>query len=98
MTLPKCADVSEMLAEGLGKSKSDQRKYIDADYQQELLTIMATQVLLNVLTPIRYNEIFSLMLDEWTDISNKEQLSICVPLTMTLMFSKTSWDFMRSQI
>ena len=30
-----------------------------------------------VLKPIRCNEIFSLMSDEWTDISNLEQLSIC---------------------
>ena len=30
-----------------------------------------------VLEPIRNNEIFSLMSDEWTDISNLEQLSIC---------------------
>ena len=125
MTLPKCADVSEMLVEGLEKSKSDHRKYfvkvmervqylarqgipflgsnarddnvfqllllrgkdnpvildkikndstkriykyIHADYQQELLTIMATQVLLKVLKPINHNEMFSLMLDEWTSI------------------------------
>ena len=39
------------------------------------MTNMAKQVLTMVLKPIRYNEIFSLMSDEWTDISNLEQLS-----------------------
>ena len=53
-------------------------KYTHADYQRELLTLMSNQVLEKVLTNVRRNEIFSLILDEWTDISNKEQLSMCV--------------------
>ena len=61
------------------KDDSNKRKYkyIHPDYQLELLTIMAHQVLNMVLKPIRSNGIFSLMSDEWTDISNLEQLSIC---------------------
>ena len=49
-----------------------------ADYQLELLTLMSNQVLRTILIPIKENGIYSLMSDEWTDIANLEQLSICV--------------------
>lgn len=68
-----------IILEKIKKDESRKRtfKYIHADYQLELLTIMANQVLNMVLSPIKENAIFSLMSDEWTDVSNSEQLSIC---------------------
>ena len=53
-------------------------KFTHADYQLELLTLMSNQVLRAILIPIKENGIYSLMSDEWTDIANLEQLSICV--------------------
>ena len=53
-------------------------KFTHADYQLELLTLMPNQVLSTILIPIKENSIYSLMSDEWTDIANLEQLSICV--------------------
>ena len=53
-------------------------KFTHADHQLELLTLMSNQVSTNILVPIRENGIYSIMSDEWTDIANIEQLSICV--------------------
>ena len=53
-------------------------KFTDADYQLELLTLMSNQVLRTILIPIKENGIYSLMSNEWTDIANLEELSICV--------------------
>ena len=39
---------------------------------------MSNQVLRTILIPIKENGIYSLMSDEWTDITNLEQLLICV--------------------
>ena len=64
----------EKLKDDSGKRKY---KFIHPDYQLELLSIMARNVLNMVLKPIQCNGMFSLMSDEWTDISNLEQLSIC---------------------
>ena len=52
--------------------------FTHADYQLELLTLMSNQVLRTILIPIKENGIYSLMSDEWTEIGNSEQLSICV--------------------
>ena len=54
------------------------QKYIHHDVQNELLDIMARQVLSSKLDEIRMNGIFSIMCDEYTDCSNKEQMSFCV--------------------
>lgn len=59
-------------------SVKQNHKFTHADQQLELLTIMANQVLRKLLVPIRENGIYSLMSDEWTEIANMQQLSICV--------------------
>ena len=43
--------------------------------QNELLELMARQVLLKKLESVRSSRFFALMADEYTDISNKELLS-----------------------
>ena len=57
------------------KKKTD--KYTSADIQNEVLGIMALQVLRNVTASIRAAPFFAIMVDETADISNKEQLVIC---------------------
>ena len=53
-------------------------KYNHHDVQNELLNIMANQVLRQKLEEIRSRKYFAMMADEGTDISNIEQLSFCV--------------------
>ena len=57
---------------------SGKKSYIHHDYQDELLNLMANQVLRKKLCDIKESPFFSVMCDEYTDISNKEQLSFCV--------------------
>ena len=53
-------------------------KYTHHDIQNELLNIMASNVLRVKILTIRARKFYSLMADEGTDISNIEQLSFCV--------------------
>ena len=52
--------------------------YYHHSLHNELLNIVDTQVLREKLAAIRDCKFFSIMADEGTDISNKEQLSFCV--------------------
>lgn len=54
------------------------RKYTHDQYQNELIDIMAQHVLRLKLAEIRGSQFYSIMADEYTDISNKEQLSLCL--------------------
>ena len=53
-------------------------KYTHNDIQRELLGLMAQQLLREKSKEIRENDFFAIMADEYTDISNLEQLSICL--------------------
>ena len=59
-------------------SKSLGNKYARHDIQNELLEIMAHHVLMKKVEKIRGNVFFSIMGNEYTAISNKEQLSLCL--------------------
>ena len=48
------------------------------DYQGELRQIMANHVLQKNLTEVKNSNFYSIMCGEYTGISNKEQLLICV--------------------
>jgi hypothetical protein len=58
--------------------ESSKKRYTHHDYQDELLQIMANQVLRKKLREVKKSNFYAIMCDEYTDISNKEQLSICV--------------------
>jgi hypothetical protein len=53
-------------------------KYIHSDVQNEILNIMATLTLQEKLKVIQERRFFSIIADEGTDVSNKEQLSFCL--------------------
>lgn len=53
-------------------------KYTHSDIQNELLDLMAQQVLREKLKEIREYDFFAIMADEYTDIKNLEQLSMCL--------------------
>ena len=57
------------------KKKTD--KYTSADVQNEILKTMAFHVLSDVADKIRLAPFFSVMVDETTDVSNKEQVVLC---------------------
>ena len=54
-------------------------KYTSHDIQNEVLEIMVHHALLEKIEETRENLFFSITGDEYTDISNKEQLSLCLP-------------------
>ena len=66
--------IRERITSGVDGTK----KYAHNEYQDELLNIMASQVLRKKLCDINNSKMFAVMCDEYTDISNKQQLSFCV--------------------
>jgi len=53
------------------------QNYLSHEIQNELLHLMSAQVLRGLIQDIG-NNYFSIICDEYTDISNKEQLTVCV--------------------
>ena len=54
------------------------KKYSHDQYQNELIDIMANHALRLKLSEIHQSMFFGLMADEYTDVSNREQVSICL--------------------
>ena len=57
-------------------SKKTER-YTSHHVQNEIINLMSNQIMRNLLEPVR-SCIFSVMCDEYTDVSNKEQLFFCM--------------------
>ena len=53
-------------------------KYTSSDIQNEILQIMALNILRDVSLSIVKNNFFTVMADECTDIANKEQFVVCI--------------------
>ena len=53
-------------------------KYTSPDMQNEIIKTIALQVLRQVIKSISSSPLLSLMVDVTTDISNKEQLVVCI--------------------
>ena len=51
--------------------------YTRHDAQNEIINLMSNQIMRNLLEPVR-SCIFSVMYDEYTEVSNKEQLMFCM--------------------
>ena len=56
----------------------DNRQYLSHDIVNEMITLMGNTLLRKLLTRIREAQWFSIIADETRDISNHEQLSICI--------------------
>lgn len=54
--------------------------YTSSEVQNELLHIMSTSVLKSVINDVKHSayNYFSIMIDETSDVSNKEQAVICL--------------------
>lgn len=52
-------------------------RYTSRDIQNEIIAIMANHVIRDLVSEIR-GGFFSIICDEYTDISNKEQITICI--------------------
>lgn len=59
-------------------NRPEKYKWISPAIQNEILEILALQVLRNILKNIQKFVYFSLIVDETADSSNKEQVSICI--------------------
>ena len=53
-------------------------RYLSHDMQNELLKTMALMILSKIGQAIKNSKFFSIMCDECTDASNREQLAICI--------------------
>ena len=54
-----------------------QNKLMSHDIQDEIIQTMTNQIIRDITANIR-NNLYSIICDEYTDISNKEQLSFCI--------------------
>ena len=77
MTL-RCTDYPELLKRVENEIETSGKEHLHQDYQNKLLTIMSQHVLRRLLDNVTKSKFFAIMCDEYTDISNKEQLSFCV--------------------
>ena len=57
--------------------KRKKNKFMSHDIQNEITQTMANQITRDITTNIR-NNFYSIICDEYTNISNKEQSSFCV--------------------
>lgn len=69
----RAADIPELKA-FLGKRLS----FLTGDIQNELLSLMHNDLLRQVIKKIKQSPYFGVILDETTDVSTKEQVSICL--------------------
>ena len=58
--------------------KEEKNRYLSHDIQDEILFLVSSHILRNLSKKIHISGSFTLMCDECTDISNKEQLTICL--------------------
>ena len=56
--------------------KRKQNKFMSHDIQNEIIQIMVNQITRDITA--NRNNFFSIICDEYTDISNREQLSFCI--------------------
>ena len=69
-------DHSYIVERLLSKKRSEKRTH--HNFENELLFIMSIQLLQRKLCDVNNSKFFSIVCDECTNISNKEQLSFCV--------------------
>ena len=60
------------------KQYVDNGKYLSHEIINEMMSLMSTKVLRQILSEIREAQIFSLIADEATDVAHKEQLCITI--------------------
>ena len=75
--LLRCTEHPEMQQRIFSKNKGSP-KFTHHEYQDEILILMSNQVQRKVLVDINSSPFFAIIGDECNDISNKEQLSLCV--------------------
>ena len=67
------------LTERLTSTREHSSLYVHQNYQNDLINIMSKQLLRKKLYDVnRRSRMFSLMCDEYTDVSNKQKFSRCV--------------------
>lgn len=55
--------------------RKKRERYVTHDSQNEMLKIMATNVLRKIASDIQGTEFFTIMIDECTDVANLEQVN-----------------------
>ena len=62
----------------LGNLLKKKHKYTPPVVQNELLSIMADVIVQQIARAVNSSKFFSIMIDETTDCSNKEQMVLCL--------------------
>ena len=73
----RCDDIPEMRQ----WLENNSRKYTSHDIQNEMVELMGQTILHQVIDGARKSDFYSIMVDETRDISNREQLVICLQWT-----------------
>ena len=72
LLLLRCEDNSDL------KLWIKEKKYLSSDIINEIMQIMSSSILRQLLVTIREASMYSLIVDEATDISKKEQMCMCI--------------------
>ena len=70
--------------------KKKTNKYTSPEIQNEILKLMALQVLREVAANLHSTTFYTIMVDETTDVSNDEQVVLCLRWVDDLMPTKNS--------
>lgn len=73
----RCKDIP-WLAEKLNTQLKNSAQWTSPDIQNEILTIVAEQIRDRIATDVRKSEIFGVIMDETSDVSKIEQVSVCI--------------------
>ncbi|XP_066941052.1 zinc finger MYM-type protein 1-like [Macrobrachium rosenbergii] len=73
----RCRDIP-WLAEKLNSQLATHQQWLSPDIQNEILNIPSDLVLKNISKAVGKTGKFSIIVDETTDVSNKEQVSVCL--------------------
>ena len=76
-TFNSSSSVEKMMQGYLTGSEKKTDKYTSADMQNKVVKVMAMQVLREVVSALQNAVYYTVMVDETTDVSNREQVVLC---------------------
>lgn len=68
-------------------------KYTSHEIQNELIAILVSRVIQDLISDIQKAIFFAIICDEYTDLSNKEQLTICIRWVDDLLIAHENSKF-----
>lgn len=72
------AQGDDILTDHLANSSSSRAKYTSPDIQNEIINIIGNQIRTSIVKSCNNSKLFTLIADETTDTSTREQVSVCL--------------------